>query len=156
MVVNEQDVYARLDIAMLEGVIEQNYVCSFGLVVLCQVLNAPCPLAINCHRHLWVFLLDLIGLVANHLHRRFCCSQHIAATLALIASAQHGHVELVFQQLDEIFHMRGLSGAANSDVTHRDNGYGIRLALQDIHIEEQVSELHAQTVQPTQWQQLLI
>ena len=121
-----------------------------------QVLDTPCPFGIYCHCHLRVFLLDLIWFITNHLHRCLRCSQYISATLALITPAQHGHIELVLQKSDEIFHMGGFACAANSDVTHGDDGYAVRLALQNTHIEEHIPEPHAQAVQPTQWQQFLI
>jgi len=156
VVVNEQNVDTRLDIAVLEGVIEQNNVCLFRLVVMNQVIDTACTFAINGYRHLRIFLLDLIGLVANHLHLGVRRSQHIPAAFTFVASAKHSDVEQVFQQSDEVFHMGGLSCAANGDIANGDNGYSVGLALQDIHIKEQVPELHAQAVQPAQWQQLLI
>jgi acyl-CoA synthetase (AMP-forming)/AMP-acid ligase II len=42
------------------------------------------------------------------------------------------------------------------DVAHRDNGYGIRPALQDTCLEEHVPEGYAGAVEPTQRQQLLV
>ena len=156
VIVHKQDVYTRLDIAMLEGIIEHDDIRLFRAVVMNQLINASCPFGIYCHRHFRVFLLDLVRLVANHLHWCLSRSQYIAIAFAFVASAQHGYAELVLQETDEIFYMRGLSCATNGDITHGDNRYGVRLALQDIHLKEHVPELHAQTVQPAQRQQLLV
>ena len=52
--------------------------------------------------------------------------------------------------------MRRLTRTANGDIANRDDGDGIRLALQDVHLKEHVPELHAQAVQPTQRQQFLV
>ena len=52
--------------------------------------------------------------------------------------------------------MWGFSCAPHSDIAHRDNGGTEGTALQDAHLEQQIPDTHAQTIEPSQAQQLII
>jgi hypothetical protein len=52
--------------------------------------------------------------------------------------------------------MWGLACSTHSDIAHRDNGGTEGTALQDAHLEQQIPDTHAQTIEPSQAQQLII
>ena len=95
VVVDEQDIDARLHIAMLEGVVKEDDVDVFGIFSIGQVLDAPCPFLVHGHGDISELGLHLVRLVADGAGCRILTGQHEAAGLALIAPAQDGHLGLV-------------------------------------------------------------
>ena len=140
MVIDQQDIDARLDITVLESIVEQYHIDIQTALVGCQVVDTTGALPIDSHGDTWELLLHLIGLVANHLHGGILVGQHEALALSLIATTEHGHVHMVLQQADEVLYMRGLSSTAHRDVTHRDDRRTERAALQDSHLEQQIPD----------------
>ena len=101
-------------------------------------------------------LLHLVGLVANLGHRGLVVGLDEPLALALIAPAQHRHIELVLQQTNQILHMRCLARTAYGDVAHADDGYLEGTRLQHPHFKQGVARLHCQAVNPAERQKPLI
>ena len=154
MIVHEQDIDAGLDVAVLEGIVEQHDVDA--TVDPYERLDAMHALLVDRHDGLGEFQLHLHRLVSNVACRRTRPGQHEALRLALIAPAEYGHLGLMLQQLDEILDMRGLTSAAHGDVAHRDDGHAEVAALHDSHVKEEIPDAHTQPVEPAQRQQPLI
>ena len=143
MVVDEQNVNARLHITVLEGIIEQNDIDILYILSAGQPLDAPCPFLVYGYGDVRELGLHLVWLIADGAGRCFLASQHESAGLALIASAQHGYLGFVFQQPDQILHMRCFTSTSDGDISDRDDRCAIRTALQNTHLEEQVPETDA-------------
>ena len=152
MVIHEQDVDARLDIAVLEGIVEQDHVGFLGFFIVGEPIDAMAAFLVHRHKDVGKLLLHLIGLVSDVLHPRVLVSQHISPTLALVATAENGHLCPMLQQTDKVFHMRGLARAAHGDIAHRDDRGLEAAALQNAQFEQLVSQPHPQSVKPAQWQ----
>ena len=157
VVVHQQDINPRFDIAVLEGIIEEYHVDIFpGHTFFGQPVNTSCAFGIHRDLHLREFLFHLIRFITNVLQGCIRLGQHETAGLAFIATAEYRHVDLVFQQPHQIFDMGCLARATHGDVTHRDDRNGIGTAFQDVHLEKHIPELHDATIQPAQRQQFLV
>jgi len=156
VVVDEQDVDARFHIAVLEGIVEEDDIDVLDIVPAGQLLDASGAFLVHRYGNIRELRFHLVWLVADGADGCIVTSQHETAGLTFIAPAQHGHFRMVLQQTDQVFHMWGLAGAADGDVTDGDDRCTVRTAFQDAHLEEQVPETDAQTVEPAQWQQLLV
>ena len=150
MVVDEHDVNTRLHISVLEGIVEQDDVGLAVLVATCQLCDATGALTVNGYGNIREFGLHLEGFVADVPDRGVLVSPKEAVGLALVASAEHCHLEIVLQQTDEIFHVRCLPRAAHSDVAHGDDRYVEGADFQNAHFEEHIPETDSQSVKPTQ------
>ena len=102
------------------------------------------------------FLEYLERLVANVAHGGVLLCQYETVALTFVAPAEHGYIRLVFQQMNEVFHMGCLACAADGDIANGDDGHLIGVALQDAHLEEHIPESHSQAVEPTQRPQFLV
>ena len=88
MVVHEQDVYPRLHVSVLIGVIEENHVGVLRLVFASDALYAVAAVLVHRHMHIGEFLLHLIRLVAYLAHRgRLSCKYVATATFTLSRNA---------------------------------------------------------------------
>ena len=154
MVVDEQDVDAWFDVAMLEGVVEQDDVQL--LVIGGELLDASGSLLVDGHGDVGEFAEHLVGLVAyvRGLHALFGLED--PPGLALVAPAEHGHAELVFQQTGQILHVRCLSRSADSNVAYRYDRHRESPALEYAHLEAEVSQPHGHTVEPAQGRQRFV
>ncbi len=124
MVVNEQDIDARFDIAVLVCVVEKDDIGVPCGLVGGQPGYAFAAILVHCDIDMGKFVFHLVRLVPNEAHRGVVLGQQIAVALALIAPAKHRHLSLVLEQSDEILDMWGLARAAHSDVAHRDDRHG--------------------------------
>ena len=156
VVVDEQDVDARFHIAVLEGIVEEDDIDVLDVISAGQLIDATSTFLVHGHGDVGKLGLHLVRFVADGADGRIVTGQHKTTGLTLIAPAQNGHLRLIFQQTDEVFHMGGLAGAADGDITDGDDRRAERPAFQDAHLEEQVSETDAQAVEPTEWQQLFV
>ena len=156
MIVHEQDIDAGFDVSVLEGIIEQYDINIFSCLTADEMVDAASTLAVDCYGDVGEFLLHLIRLVTNHLHRCLCIGKHKAVTLALVTTAEYGNIHFVFQQTYQVFYMGRLSCAANRDIAYGNDGNGIRPALQDAHLKEHVPEAYSKAIEPTEWEQLLV
>ena len=114
--------------------------------------------AVLIHRHLYIRKLAfyLVRFVAQILHTALIICQHKAPAPSLVASAEHCHLELVFEQLHQILHVRCLACASHSDIAHRDHWHIKASAFQYPYIEEHVSEFNADAIEEAQGQQRLV
>ena len=118
MVVDEHDIDARLHIAVLEGIVEQDDVGLAALVAACQLRDAAGALVVDGDGDIRELGLHLEGLVTDVPDRGVLISLKETVAFALVASAEHCHLAIVFQQTDEVFHVRRFSRAAHGDVAH--------------------------------------
>ena len=151
MIVDEQDVNARFDIAVLESVVQQNDIR--GLVAGLQQFDAMRPLLVHGYGHVGELLLHLVRFIPYLTHGRVSPRQYKATALPLVATAQHGDAHLVLQQPHQILHMRRLARAANGDVAYRYDRRLVGAAFQNPHFEEEVPEADTYAVKPAQRQQ---
>ena len=122
VVVDEQDIDAGLDIAVLEGIVEQDDIQL--LVEFHELVDGMTAVFIDRHRNILELLLHLVGLVANLGHGDVGSGDAKTLALALVSPTEYGHAELVFQQLGEIFDMGCLARASDGDVAYSNNRYG--------------------------------
>ena len=66
--------------------------------------------------------------------------------MALVATTEHSHLHLVFQQSHQILHVGCLSRTTHGDITHGDDWHIKRLTLQDTCIKQEIPEAHAKAV----------
>ena len=157
VIVYQQDIQSGFDITMLIGIIEEDGIYLFlGVRPTGQMLDASFPFGIDGHIDSRIFLFHLIGLVAKVAQGRLGRGQQETSAFPLVAAAQYCHVEMAFQQSDQIFHVGRFPRAAYGDVTHRDDRCRVGALFQDSHLKEKVPESHAQAVEPTQGQQFLV
>ena len=149
MVVDEQDVDARFNITMLEGVVEEDDIDVFDVISAGQLLDTPCTFFVYGYGDVWELCFHLVRFVTDGADGRIVTGQHEADGLTLIAPAQHGHLRLIFQQTDQVFHMGGLAGAADGDISDGDDRCAVWPAFQDAHLKEQVPKTDSQAVEPT-------
>ena len=154
VIVYQQDVDARLDVAMLEGIVQQNDIQPF--VKCCQLVYSVTAILVDCHLHIWILLLHLIRLVADIEHRRVSPSQYKAFALSLVAATQHGNTELVLECLYQIFDMGCLARTSYRDVTYRNDRNIKGTALQYTDVEHRVPKVDAYAIEPAQRQQRFI
>ena len=124
----------------------------YNFFIVGEPIDAMAAFLVHRHKDVGKLLLHLIGLVSDVLHPRVLVSQHISPTLALVATAENGHLCPMLQQTDKVFHMRGLARAAHGDIAHRDDRGLEAAALQNAQFEQLVSQPHPQSVKPAQWQ----
>ena len=65
MIVYKQDIYAWLDITMLEGIVEKDNIDIFHCLTVCKATNAVDTVFVYCHCYVAKLLLHLHRLVAN-------------------------------------------------------------------------------------------
>jgi len=152
VIVDEQDVDARLDVTVLEGIVEEDDVDILACLAIDEFLDTACTVTVDGQRDIRKLLQHLIGFVADLPHGGILIGQHEAMSLAFIAPTEDGYVHVILQQADEILHVRRLACTAYSDVAYGDDGHAERATLQDSHLEEQVPEAYAYAVKPTEWQ----
>ena len=63
-------------------------------------------------------------------------------TLASVAPAEESGVVFFSQQVEQVFHMRGLASPAAGQVADADSGYGHGLLFDDAYIEQQIAQPH--------------
>ena len=151
VVVDQQDVDAGLDITVLEGVV-QEYDIDI-LVILHQRIDAMTAVLVDSHDDIAELLLHLVRFVANLWHRGLCRSLYETSALTLVAATEHGGVEGVFQQADEILHMGCLATAPNGDVAYCNDRDVESTTLQHTDVEERVPEIGNDAIEPAQRQQ---
>ncbi len=155
VVVDEQDVDARFDVSVLEGIVEEDDIRVLCLVVAGQFVDAVTAVLVYGDVYVRVLLLHLIRFVTDVAHRRVAVSQDVAAALPLVAAAEHCHLHLVCQEAHQVFHMRCLSGTAHGDVSDGDDGNVETAAFQHSEVEKLVPEADAHSVEPADGQQPL-
>ena len=101
VIVNQQDGDIGCHISMLESIIEDEHIWH-RLHIVHHVHNATATVGIDCHSHLWKFVLHLIRLVANFGRCRLAGGQQIAMCLAFEPSAEHRHHAIGHQQTHQI------------------------------------------------------
>ena len=82
--------------------------------------------------------------------------KHITVALALVSAREHSDLQLVVQQVYEIFHVRGLARTSHGDVAHRYDGYVVALAFEHSDVKHPVAYSHTDAVQPAQRHKPLI
>lgn len=156
MVIDEQDIDARFDIAVLVGVVEEHDIGVASSLVGSEAIDTLAALLVHRDMDLRKLALHLVRLVSYQPHRRIVLCQQIAPALALIAPAEHRHLCLVLQQADEILHMRRFARSAHGDIAHRDDGHTETPASENAQFEELVAKAHAQPVEPAQGAQPVV
>ena len=116
MVIHQEYIYARFDIAVLEGVVEQYYVEL--LVIICQQIYTFAAVFAHCHGNIGEFLLHLVWLVTYLGHRRVRICQYEALAFTLVSTTENCYPCRVLQESDKIFNVRGLPCSANSDIAY--------------------------------------
>ena len=147
VVVHQQHRHLGLHIPVLECIVEHN---QLKLRESLKKLTDSFP-AVLTHRHLRphpVFLINLVGLVAEHLRRALGIGKDKPVCLPLIATAQDSYVHIHRQTAYDIFHVRGLAGAAYSDVSYANHRYVKLLLLEHSQVEGLVSDPCRGTIQP--------
>ena len=129
MIVHEQNVDARLDVTVLECIIEEDDVDLLACLAIDELLDTAYAITVDSHRDVGKLLKHLIGFVADVPHRRILIGQYETVALALITAAEDGYVHVILQQADEIFHVRRLACAAHSDVAYGDDWHTEGMAL---------------------------
>ena len=153
VVVNQQDIDAWLDVAMLESIVKQHHIGVLCLLVACETIDAMTTVPVNGDIDIRILLLHLVRLITNHTRRGVLVGQHIARALALVAPAEYCHLRLVLKQTNQILYMRCLARAAHCDVPHRDDGGLEGTAFQHAHLKQLVAESYTDTVEPADGQQ---
>ena len=149
VVVYQQDVDARTHVAVLEGIVEKHHVGVAGDRVVGEVVDAGTTVSVYSHVYVVELALHLEGLVANVTLGRVVVGQHIAMGLALVATREHRHLHMVFEQADEVFHVWGLARSAHSDIAYRDDGQVEAATTQQSELKKLVAEVHPKAIEPT-------
>ena len=142
MIVDQQNVDAGLDIAVLVGVIEKDDVDIVSLLVMRQPVHALTAVLVYSDVDIGEFLLHLVRLVTDLACCRLVVSEYITFALALIATREHADLHHIFQQSDEIFHMWCLAGSAHRDIAHSDDRYRKGPLFKHAEVKEPVAEAH--------------
>ena len=129
VIVHEQNVDARLDVTVLECIIEEDDVDLLACLAIDELLDTAYAITVDSHRDVGKLLKHLIGFVADVPHRSILIGQYETVALALITAAEDGYVHVILQQADEIFHVRRLACAAHSDVAYGDDWHTEGMAL---------------------------
>ena len=149
MVVHEQDVESRGDIAVLEGIVEQDDVGVGRRGVAAKTANAPTTVGIDGNVDVRVLLPHLEGLVADVAGGTLGVGEVVAACPALIAAAEERHVVVVHKQADEMFGEGRLARPAHGEVADGDDGQRKRFGREDTPVEQLVAQADDTAVQPT-------
>ena len=97
VIVNQQNVDAGLDIAVLIGVIEKDNVDIVSLLVMRQPVHALTAVLVYSDIDIGEFLFHLVRLISDFACRRLVISEYIAFTLALIATREHADLHHIFE-----------------------------------------------------------
>ncbi len=86
VIVDQQDVDARLDITMLESIIEQDDVHILCLLIMCEPFDATRPFPVDSHIETFELPLHLVRLIADLRHRGMVRGEHIPMAFPLVPS----------------------------------------------------------------------
>ena len=146
VVVHQDDVDPRFDVAVLEGVVQNDEV-DFGMGFAQPFDPFDAPFA-DGDGNVGVLEFDLFGFVADFLEGAGHCGEQEAFGLPFVAAREDGDAELAGEQLDEEFGVGGLAGAADGDVPHADDGDVEFAALQHAPVEQPVADVDHAAVEP--------
>ena len=154
VVVDKENVYARLDIAVLESIVKKHYVKAF--VAFGETLYAMAAILVDGHGDSRKLLLHLKWLIADGCHGSVGSGNDIALALPLISTTENSDVESVLQKADKVFHVGRLACTADSDVAHRDDGHVKGMRLENSKFKGCIAQLYGKSVKPTEWKQCLV
>ena len=156
VIIDQQDIDARLHVAVLESVVEKDHIHVLRLRIARHAVDALATVAVDGHIGIGKLPLHLVRLIADLVHGRVGLGQHIATALPLVASGEHAHLHPLLEQPDEILHVRGLARATYGDIAHGDDRYVKSLLAKHAKLKQLVAKTHSQTIDPAQRQQPLI
>ena len=156
VIVDEQDIDAWFDIAVLVGIVEKDDIDIVRRLVMCHPVYALTPVLVYSNVDIGEFLFHLIRLVTD---LACCClviGEDITLALTLIATREHAHPHHISQQSDKIFHMRCLARSAHRDVANGNDRYGKGPLFKHSKVKKPVAKAYAQAIKPAQWQEPFI
>ena len=145
VVLGEHYRHRRLDIAVLESVIEQ-YQTDFGINLQHTVYAFDTFLA-HGHGNLRTKLaVYLIGLVAYVLGARLGCGKDKSFGSTLVAARKHTYIIFIHQGLDYILDMRSLAGAPHGNIADYNHRHLKLLLPEHTLLKHLVAHSHSQTI----------
>ena len=99
--IDEQDGEGGMHVAVLEAIIEEDYLGALSLRECEQVAHSTTTIAIDDEAHLGVLLLDLLGLIPDFLSCRGQGHLPQATALSLVATTDDSDTILLTKDRDE-------------------------------------------------------
>ena len=146
VILGEQYVQPRLYLTMLVRVVKENHVGVWSKSH--QIFYAFATVFIDSLIYIIVFQMIEQRLVTDFFIAGVMFSKDIAFCLSAVASAQHRHIEFVFQKTYKVFGMRRFTCSSKCEIadTYRRDAEAFR--LQDAPIEQLMADVQANRVKP--------
>ena len=135
----QKDIYLRLNIAMLESIVEDNelgigedpeyFVDTITAIFADSYLNERGELSI-----------DLEGFVADNIGGAFGICYDETFGFALIPAAEDSDLESRTELTHEVLHMRGFAGAADADIANANHGDIELLDREELTVEQPITD----------------